>query len=272
MAGPKMGQPGRLAGVPHARPIQEHLRRLASPAAFPVRAEDTVPWWAVFSAGLAPVLLIGAWLAADAVQPASYSPIRQTISVLAGDAGTDRWIMTATLFLVGSSYLVTAAGLAGVRAPARTLLAVSGVSTIGIAASPEPASGPTSQHLAWVVLAAVSIAVWPALAARRLPPRPVVLSGYGSAAVTVVFAALLGWLFIEAKGGGYLGLAERLTTSAQACWPFVVALALRRAASRLGGKNRPTGSQLFCPRRGGPVEADSPGHRHRPAERPWAGC
>ena len=241
MAGPRTGQPGRLADFPRAGPVQEHLRRLASSAAFPVRAEGTVPWWAVFSAGLAPVLLIGAWLTADAVQPASYSPIRQTISVLAGDAGTDRWIMTATLFLVGSSYLVTAAGLAGVRAPARTLLAVSGLSTIGIAASPEPASGPTPQHLAWTVLSAVTIAAWPALAARRLPPRPLVLSGYSSAAVTVVSAALLGWLFIEAQGGGALGLAERLTTSAQACWPFVVALALRRGTSWLDGKNRSAG-------------------------------
>ena len=109
MAGPKLGQAGRLADVPRPGPIQEHLRRLASTAAFPRRAEGTVPWWAVFSADLAPVLLIGGWLAADAVQPASYSPIRETISVLAGAAGTDRWIMTGALFLVGSCYLVTAA-------------------------------------------------------------------------------------------------------------------------------------------------------------------
>ena len=109
MAGPKLGQASRLADVPRQGPIQEQLRRLASSAAFPVRAEGTVPWWAVFSAGLAPVLLIGGWLAADAVQPASYSPIRETISVLAGAAGTDQWIMTGALFLVGSCYLVTAA-------------------------------------------------------------------------------------------------------------------------------------------------------------------
>jgi hypothetical protein len=121
MAGPKMGQPGRLAHVLRPGPIQEQLRRLASPAAFPVQAEGTVPSWAVFSAFLTLVLLIGAWLAADAVQPASYSPIRQTISALAGYAGTDRWIMTGALFLVGGCYLVTAAGLAGVRASALAL-------------------------------------------------------------------------------------------------------------------------------------------------------
>ncbi len=102
-------------------------------------------------------------------------------------------------------------------------------------------TGVTPQHLAWTVLAAVSIAVWPALAVRRLPPRPLALSGYGSAAVTVVFAALLGWLFIETQGGGDLGLAERLTTSAQACWPLVVAIALRRGTSGPGGQNRPPG-------------------------------
>jgi hypothetical protein len=42
------------------------------------------------SPGLAPVLLLGEWVAAGAFQPVSYSPVRQTLSVLASDAGTDR--------------------------------------------------------------------------------------------------------------------------------------------------------------------------------------
>ena len=57
--------------------------------------------------------------------------------------------MTGALFLVGGCYIVTAVGLVSVRAAARILLVVAGLSTIGIAASPEPASGPTPQHLAW---------------------------------------------------------------------------------------------------------------------------
>ena len=69
----------------------------------------------------------GGWLIADAVQPASYSPIRKTVSVLAGHAGTDRWIMTGALFLVGGCQLVTAVGLAGTGVPARILLAVAGL-------------------------------------------------------------------------------------------------------------------------------------------------
>jgi hypothetical protein len=188
-----------------------------------------VPGWTVVSAGLSPVLATGGWLIADAVQPASYSPIRKTVSVLAGHAGTDRWIMTGALFLVGACQLVTAVGLVGIPVPARIVLGVAGLSSIGIAASPEPVRGSTPQHLAWTALGAVAIAVWPAFVARRGPPRSLVLSRYGCAVVTAVFLVLLGWLVIETQGGTDLGLVERLFLSTETCWPFVVAVALRQA-------------------------------------------
>jgi hypothetical protein len=222
------GQQGRLAELPLAETAQRRVRRLASSATWPTRTGHPVPWWTVVSAGLSPVLATGGWLIADAVQPASYSPIRETVSVLAGHAGTDRWIMTGALFLVGGCQLVTAAGLAGVRVPARIVLAVAGLCSIGIAASPEPASGSTPQHLAWTALGAVAIAVWPAFVARRAPPRPLILSSYGCAVLTAVFIALLGWLVIETQGGSDLGLAERLFLSIETCCPFIVAIALRQ--------------------------------------------
>src|SRR6202044_649486 len=153
------------------------------------------------------------WLIADAVQPASYSPIRKTVSVLAGHAGTDRWIMTGALFLVGVCQLLTAAGLTATRAPARIVLAVTGLSSIGIAVSPEPVRGSTPQHLAWTSLGAAALAIWPAFVARRGPPAPLILSSYGCAVVTAAFIALLGWLVIETQGGSDLGLAERLFLS-----------------------------------------------------------
>src|SRR5580698_7837534 len=156
---------------------------------------DLVPGWTVVTAGLAPVLATAGWLVADAVQPAAYRPIRKTISVLAGHAGTDRWIMTGALFLVGACQLLTAAGLAGVGVPARILLAVAGLSSIGIAVSPEPASGSTPQHLAWTALGAVALAVWPAFVARRAPP--LILSRTACVVVTAVFIALLSWLVFE---------------------------------------------------------------------------
>jgi hypothetical protein len=203
-------------------------RRRPIPAAWPVRSSPAVRKWAIISAALAPILLTGGYLIAGALQPASYSPMRKTISAMAGQAGTDRWIMTGGIVLVAGCYLVTAAGLTGARAPARALLIVAGLAGIGIAASPVPASGATPRHLAWTTLGAITTAAWPAFTAPRTSPRPLILSSYGSAAVTAAFAALLGWLLIETRDGSVLGLAERLTSSIQTCWPLIVALTLRR--------------------------------------------
>jgi hypothetical membrane protein len=113
-----------------------------------VGSGPTVRGWAIISAGLAPILLTGAYLIAGTLQPSSYSPMRKTISTMAGQTGTDRWVMTGGLLLVGGCYLVTAAGLFGLRSFARALLIVAGLAGIGIATSPVPASGASPQHLA----------------------------------------------------------------------------------------------------------------------------
>jgi len=186
---------------------------------------------------LALVVLVGGWLIAGALQPTSYSPMRQTMSVLAGHSGTDRWVMTAALLLVGSCQIATGAGLTAVRMPARILLILTGLSTLGIAATPEPATRPTSRHLAFAVSCVV--AVWPVLVARRAPAQPWILSVYGCATVTVVFAGLSCWLLIAARdGGGDLGMAERLTSAVQGPFPLVVALALRQTARDAGNQGQ----------------------------------
>jgi Protein of unknown function (DUF998) len=211
-------------------PALGHLVSHARTAA--PRRDRTVPPWAIVSAGLTPLLLTGGWLVAGALQPASYNPIRETVSVMAGHAGSDRWVMTGALLLVGGCHLVTAAGLGAIRVSARVLLIFAGLSSIGIATSPEPVVGSTAQHLAWTSFGAVIITVWPAFVARPGSPRPLILSRRGSAVVTAVFLALLCWLVIETQGGSDLGMAERLTSSVQTSWPFVVAVVLWRHAAR----------------------------------------
>ena len=91
-----------------------------------LRAGRPVPGWAVATAFLAPAVLAGGWLMAGALQPASYSPMHQTISVLAGHSGADRWVMTTALLLVGSCQIATGAGLTAVGMPARILLILTG--------------------------------------------------------------------------------------------------------------------------------------------------
>jgi hypothetical membrane protein len=204
-----------------------------------LRAGRPAAGWPVGTALLAPVVLVGGWLIAGALQPASYSPMRQTMSALAGDSGTDRWVMTAALVLVGSCQIATGAGLTALRTPARTLLILTGLSTLGVAATPEPAAGPTLRHLAFAVSCVVTTAVWPALIARRGPAPAWILRAYGCAAVTVVFAGLSCWMLIAARyGGGDLGMVERLTSAVQGAFPLVVALALRQTARDAGRQGR----------------------------------
>ena len=215
-----------LARSPSGR---DDVRAGPAPATGLPRPGRPVPGWTLGTALLAPVVLVGGWLIADALQPASYSPMQQTVSVLAGLTGTDRWVMTAALLLVGSCQIATGAGLTAVSMPARILLILTGLSTLGIAASPEPASGPTSRHLAFAVGCVVTTAVWPVLVATRAPARPWILTAHGCAAVTVLFAGLSCWLLVAARdGAGDLGMVERLTSAAQGFFPLVVALALRR--------------------------------------------
>src|ERR1700722_1313519 len=86
-----------VSGATCVRQVGTLASRVA-PEAAPRRA---VPVWAIVSAGLSPAVMTVAWLVADTLQPASYSPLRQTVSVLAGQAGADRWIVTGALFLIG---------------------------------------------------------------------------------------------------------------------------------------------------------------------------
>src|SRR5258708_4299890 len=219
--------PGKAARVSRPRPAGgEQIPRRARPAG----SSWAVPGWAMASAALTPVVMTGGWLAAEALQPPSYNPVRSTISGLAGLGGTDRWIMTSALVVVGAGYFVTAAGLPGVRVPARIVLMVAGLSSIGIAVSPEPVRGSTPQHLAWTSLGAAAITIWPALTARRAPSQPLILRARRAGAVTAVFLALLAWGVFETQGGTALGLAERLVSAVQGTGPFVVPLAPPPAA------------------------------------------
>jgi Protein of unknown function (DUF998) len=225
------------SGRDHLRlgPASAFPERWPADRSGPLRAGRPVPGWAVGTALLAPVVLVGGWLMAGAVQPASYSPMRQTMSVLAGHSATDRWVMTAVLLVVGSCQIATGAGLTAVRMPARILLILTGLSTLGIAATPEPVTGPTSRHLAFAVSCVVTTAVWPVLVARRAPAQPWILSVCGGATVTVIFAGLSCWLLIAARdGGGDLGMVERLTSAVQGLFPLAVALALRQTAPGAG--------------------------------------
>jgi len=189
-----------------------------------------IPWWALASAGAAPVLLIGGWALAEARQPPGYDPIRDTISALAALGATDRFIMTSALAGLGACHVVTAAGLAPVRRRGRVVLATGGVATILVAAFPQPVHGNSVAHTIAASVAFVALGAWPALAAQRHSPAPLLRRG-ASVAASCVLLGLVVWFAAEIHGG-QRGLAERAAAGAQALWPLAVVVTTRRAADR----------------------------------------
>ncbi|MET3805940.1 putative membrane protein [Nakamurella sp. UYEF19] len=176
--------------------------------------------YAVVSAAVAPVALIGGWIWAAARQPPGYDPISQTISALAARDATERWIMTAGLALLGLCHLVTAGGLTDAGRWGRALLAIGGAATVVVACLPQPASG----HVQAAGVGFVALTLWPLVS--RVPGHVVRI------AVVVLFTAVLIWFATQLGGGSALGLSERILAGAQALWPLVVTLMLLLARRR----------------------------------------
>jgi len=193
-----------------------------------LRPHRPVAAWVPVFAGLSPTLLTIAWLIGDAVQPTSYSPMRQTVSVLAGRAGTDRWIRHRRGCNARSVPFRDCRRLRVLPLRARVGLVVAGLAAIGIAASPQPVSG--AGHSIWYSPALVRspITVWPALAAQRRAPASILVSASYLGRRVLRFPDLALLDRGRDQVGGSLGLAERVSSAIQTGWPVAVAVSLRR--------------------------------------------
>lgn len=189
-----------------------------------------VPWWAMVTAGAAPVLLVLGFLVAEVLQPSSYDPFRDTISTLAARGAADPWVMTDAIAAVGACYLMTAVGLSSARRAGRMALAAGGVATLSIAIFPTPLHGYSRAHALAVIVASTTMCAWPLLAAHRQHRSPLLTFGPNVAASAVTFGLII-W-FVSAVNGGEFGLAERCAAVAPALWLFPVAWGARRASLR----------------------------------------
>lgn len=177
--------------------------------------------WAIVPAGVAPVALIGGSMVAASRQPEAYSSVRSSISALAAQHATDRWIMTAALAVVGICYVATAIGLTEAGPAARALFVLGGAATVVVASSPQP----DVAHVPAAGTAFVALAIWPVFSG--VPSRRWALCA------AVVMVILLGWFGFQ-LAGSWFGLTERFLADAEALWPLGVAAVLmwrqRRAA------------------------------------------
>jgi Protein of unknown function (DUF998) len=207
--------------------------------ALPVRSDAVrgVPWWGVLSCAAAPVLVVGGWTAAAALQPGHFDPVTQTISALAAHGAADRWVMTLALAALGACHITTALALRPAARPGRLLLMAGGAATIVVTANPLPAAGGGSlPHGLAAGFGFAALAAWPAGAWRRDRLAPATLRPAACAIAAVILVGLLGWFAVEIwTGGGHVGLSERFVAGAQAVWPLTVVLGCRRPQSRRAG-------------------------------------
>jgi hypothetical membrane protein len=176
------------------------------------------------------VLLIGGFFVATALQPASYNPVRDTISELAAQGATQSWVMTSALVGVGLCYLIIALGLQPALRAGRVLLAAGGAATLSIATFRQPHHGYSLPHELAVIAAALTCCTWPLFASHRLHPA-LLLTRTPSIAATGVLLGLAAWYALESHGA-LLGLAERCAAAAPPVWLLAVVVTSRRALTQ----------------------------------------
>ena len=204
-------------------PVRAALRHRAA-LAYGSDVQD-VPWWGVISSAAAPVLLIGGWTVAASLQP-HYDPVADTVSALAAQGATDRWVMTLTFVVVGCCYIVTALALRPAGTTGRLILIAGALAGLLVAANPErPADPYPIPHIIAASAGLAGLVTWPAGACRRGSAVPWGLRpAVATTAVAVLFALVLWFGADLVLGAGQVGLAERVAGGAQAVWPLAVVL------------------------------------------------
>jgi hypothetical membrane protein len=191
----------------------------------------SVPWWGVVSSAAAPVLLVGGWTVAASLQP-RFDPVADTVSALAAQWATDRWVMSLTFVVVGICYLITALALRPAGTAGRLILIIGAVAGMLVAANPERVGDAYPWgHIIFASIGLVGVTAWPAGAWRRGSAVPWGLRPAVAAVAVAVLLALVIWFAAELiTGSGQVGLAERAAGTAQALWPVAVVLSCRRSA------------------------------------------
>jgi hypothetical membrane protein len=183
--------------------------------------------WTLISAALAPILLIGGWTAAAARQT-SFDPLTQTISALAALEARERWIMTCALFGLGLCHMTTAFGLRAAPALGRATLALGGFCTLLVAAFPLSLHSEGREHVLAASAAFLCLAIWPLFGLSCAPAAPPALRPRYAVLASLVLLGMLAWLGWALEAESQLGLAERMAAGAEAIWPLLVALSVRR--------------------------------------------
>jgi hypothetical protein len=175
------------------------------------------------SAIAAPVLIIGSWLIAP-IGLDGYDSLKQTISELAAGDSKRRTPMTLVFSLTGLCLVVTAFSMPNFSTSGRLVLALGGISLIGVAKYPLLTMDSSRRsHTAWAAVHFTAMSCWPVFAIDN--DSTWIQSWEGAIFSVAIMGAMFLWFILSLRNPKLLvGLSERFLAGANVLWPLFLAI------------------------------------------------
>ncbi|MDH6423162.1 DUF998 domain-containing protein [Aurantimicrobium minutum] len=172
---------------------------------------------------LGPIQSVVGWSLSAALWP-GYDPITQTISELASPESPVRYIQSSFFLLGALIDIVVAWKFTVLAKPARVLIFLGGLATIGLTIFPTPLVGVSEPHRVFATLSFVIFSVWPVFGMRFTREWPPIVRPLASIVATLALGAIaIGFLSVWTNPEIHTaGLWERVVTTSQAIYPALV--------------------------------------------------
>ncbi|MDH6532408.1 putative membrane protein [Aurantimicrobium minutum] len=177
----------------------------------------------LFLAVLGPVQSVVGWSLSAALWP-GYDPIAQTISELASPESPVRYLQSSFFILGALIDIVVALRFTVIALPARVLIFLGGLATIGLTIYPTPLVGVSEPHRVFATISFVIFSVWPVFGMRFSREWPPIVRPLASIVSTLILGAIaIGFLGVWTNPDIHTaGLWERVVTTSQAVYPALV--------------------------------------------------
>ena len=172
---------------------------------------------------LGPVQSVVGWSLSAALWP-GYDSITQTISELASPESPVRYLQSSFFLLGALIDIVVAWKFTVLAKPARVLIFLGGLATIGLTIFPTPLVGVSEPHRVFATLSFVIFSVWPVFGMRFTREWPPIVRPLASIVATLALGAIaIGFLSVWTNPEIHTaGLWERVVTTSQAVYPALV--------------------------------------------------
>lgn len=172
---------------------------------------------------LGPVQSVLGWSLSAALWP-GYDPIVQTISELASPESPVRYLQSSFFILGALIDIVVALKFTVLAKPARVLIFLGALATIGLTIFPTPLVGTSEPHRVFATISFVIFSIWPVFGMRFGREWPPIVRPLASIVSTLVLGAIaIGFLGVWTNPDIHTaGLWERAVTTSQAIYPGLV--------------------------------------------------